>query len=91
MLRAVVWVLGVVFGVIAVVSADRYVALVSGPLIVDFIPWEQNGELQRQHMAAVGRVAIASALACLASFVFTFYRRAKQGRPRGRGYRLPRP
>ncbi len=91
LVKSMVWMFGVVLGVIAVVSADRYVALVSGTLIVDFIPWDQNGALQRQHQAMVGRVAIISALGCLASVMVAFNRRAKQGRPRRLGYRLPRP
>ena len=75
MIRAVVWVVGVVFGVVAVVSADRYVALASGRVIVDFFASEQTGELQRQYRAAMGRGAIVSTVGCLASFMFAFYRR----------------
>jgi len=77
LVRVIVWTLGVVLGVIAVVSTNSYIELATGYRIVDFIPWETNGESQRLYRARVGQLAMVSAVGCLASFMFAFYRRAK--------------
>jgi hypothetical protein len=77
-IRALVWGLGVAFGVVAVATAVEYYDLVTGRTIVDFIPRETNGEQQRAHITATGRLALGSTLACLASFIVAFSGRAEQ-------------
>ena len=66
-----------VLGVIAVVSTKEYLDLATGRTVVDFIPWERNGQAQREHIAFMRMVAIGSTLGCLTAFVFAFYRRTK--------------
>lgn len=77
LVRVIVWTLGVVLGVIAVVSTSTYIELVTGYRIVDFLPWETNAESQRLYLARMGQLAMMSTLGCLASFMFAFYRRAR--------------
>ncbi len=89
MLVKVVWLTtGTVFGAIAVASANEYFALASGRMVIDFIPWETNGESQRQYIRTIRTVALVSTLGCITSFVLAFRLRATQllpGRFRGQG------
>jgi hypothetical protein len=77
LVRVIVWTVGVVLGVIAVVSTNQYIELATGYRIVDFIPWETNGESQRLYRARMGQLAMMSAAGCLASFMFAFSRRSR--------------
>jgi len=69
--------LGVIFGVMAVVSANEYFALASGRMVIDFIPWETNGESQREYIRWVRSVALLSGLGGIASFMFAYSRRTR--------------
>ena len=74
--RVVVWLLGVILGVLAVLSTNEYIQLASGYTVMDFLPWERNAELQRAYIADVRMLAIGSTCGCLAAFMFAFYRRS---------------
>jgi hypothetical protein len=77
LIRGIVWTLGVILGVVAVVSTKEYIDLATGNRILDFIPLETSAQAQRQHTAGMRMVAIGSTVGCLASFMFAFYRRAR--------------
>ncbi len=72
--RVIVWTLGVILGVLAVLSTNEYIQLASGYTVMDFLPKERHGDIQREYIADVGMLALGSTIGCLASFMFAFYR-----------------